>query len=88
MKADKLWIVILLAQDSSPVKTCVDSQLILSSSTLLQKLILQADSWESYAHYFLEGSRGVGKINQESRLHKSNLFTLVLSVNRNDLCQG
>lgn len=62
MKADKLWIAILFAWDSSPVKTCVDSQLILSWSTLFQKLNLQADSWESYAQHFFFGGVG-GKIN-------------------------
>lgn len=56
MKADKLWIAILFAWDSSPVKTCVDSQLILSSSTLFQNL--QADSWESYAQLFFFGGGG------------------------------
>lgn len=61
MKADKLWIAILFAWDPSPIKTSVDSQLIVNSSTLLQKLILQADSW-SPMHILLRGG-GMGKIN-------------------------
>lgn len=63
MKANKLWIAILFAQDSA-VKTCVDSQMILSSSTLLEKLILQANSREFYAHYFFSG--GVLKLIKKS----------------------
>lgn len=53
-KADKLWIAILFAWDSSPIKTCADFQLIANSSTLLQELILQADSWPSM-HILLGG---------------------------------
>lgn len=87
VKADKLWIAILFTRDSSSVKTCVDSQLILSSSTLLQKLILQADSWESYAHHFWGGVGGRERLIKKAD-YMSLVYLLVLSVNRNELWQG
>lgn len=65
--ADKLWIAILFAWDSSPIKTCADSRLIVNSSTLLQKLILQEEGWSPMHILFFFFSGGLcgdmGKIN-------------------------